>query len=355
MKSLIAGVSILLAAGSACASTSSSPAAYETVLQKVYIGYFGRPADPAGLAYFAGAYAQANAPTSIDGVANAYGSNPTLRALLDSFSTSKESQELYPGDNSVFIEAVYQNLFNRAADAAGKDYWAKLIDSGAITRSNAALSIMAGARGSDAVLIDTKTAAATAFTKTVDTASLRSGYSGMAANAVVRTMFSSVNSAMDANAVQEKILATLPLLFGSYSVPTDLAQITYPASFSVRTPANAAATNLCDLDTKDVRYPDYYLGNYPLPPVTGAPLATSIQRGVNMKDVWDTANPSFASGCSGDIRSEMTRTISRLKSLGADYVSVTPWTFFRIANTGWTILNPADLHTSTMDDSDLTW
>ena len=92
-----------------------------------------------------------------------------MKALVDSFGTSVESQPLYPGNNKAFIQAIYRNLFSREADAVGLAYWAKLIDQGAVTRPITVVAIMAGSIGSDVTTIGNKTAASNSFTEALAT------------------------------------------------------------------------------------------------------------------------------------------------------------------------------------------
>lgn len=193
---------------------------YHEVVQRVYVAYFGRPADPAGLTFYAGNYLNAGAATNIVDVSNAYGANAQVRALIDSFGTSKESQDLYPGDNSNFVGAIYRNLFNREADAAGLSFWVGNIDAGRMTRAQAAVAIMAGSQGTDATLIDSKVKVAANFTSALNTTTKQSAYSGLEANAVVRTMLAGVTLATDVNAFQSTIDSTINIVVGM--LPQDL-------------------------------------------------------------------------------------------------------------------------------------
>lgn len=193
---------------------------YHEVVQRVYVAYFGRPADPAGLTFYAGNYLNAGAATNIVDVSNAYGANAQVRALIDSFGTSKESQDLYPGDNSNFVSAIYRNLFNREPDGAGLSFWVGNINEGRMTRAQAAVAIMAGSQGSDATLIGMKVKVAADFTTALDTTTERSAYSGLSANAVVRTMLGGVTLATDVNAFQSTIDGTIATVVGM--MPQDL-------------------------------------------------------------------------------------------------------------------------------------
>ena len=92
------------------------------LIQKIYIGYYGRAGDPAGLEYWAG--------RSTAGMSNA--------AIANSFSVQTESTTMYtylaaPSlgfGQAAFLESVYQNLFERSIDSSGATYWAAQLDAG---------------------------------------------------------------------------------------------------------------------------------------------------------------------------------------------------------------------------------
>ncbi|NNG23736.1 DUF4214 domain-containing protein [Telluria aromaticivorans] len=188
---------------------------YHRVVQQIYVGYFGRPADVGGLDWHAKVLLAAGAPVDIGGIARAYGSNAMLRTEIDSFGTSAESAALYPGNNAQFIEGLYRNLFGRAADAGGLAYWVNLLDRQLITRASAAIQLMSGAVDTDTVIIANKTSAASAFTTRITTPIQERGYDGLTANAVARTMLNQVGLATDLAAFNTTIGATLSALAGS--------------------------------------------------------------------------------------------------------------------------------------------
>lgn len=190
----------------------AAPADYHPAVQRIYVAYFGRPADPAGLAFYANNYQIAGAPTDIGGISSSYGSNATVKSLIDAFATSQESQDLYPGDNSVFLDAVYRNLFNREPDAAGKAYWVDLMDRGLITRAVAAVAVMGGAQTTDLDLINMKSKVAGDFTTSLNTPTRLAAYDGLAANAVVRSMLAGVTLSTDVNNFQATIENTINTL-----------------------------------------------------------------------------------------------------------------------------------------------
>jgi len=205
------------------ASTSESLAVqgaeYYTVVQQLYIAYFGRPADPAGLSNFAVTLRNAGAPTNIQGLTAAYNTNATIKGLIDSFGISAESNRLYAGDSTAFVTAVYNSVLNRPPLAAGLEYWVSAIDNGTLTRGNAALSIMAGALANtstqgliDATAVTNKVTVGSNFTSAITTAGQIDSYKGQAAAATARALLATVNDATDTAAFQPSIAAKLDVL-----------------------------------------------------------------------------------------------------------------------------------------------
>lgn len=191
--------------------TDASDAAYEDLVQQLYIAYFGRPADPAGLVFYAHAYHAANAPTTIGQLYAAYGTNQAVRDLVDSFAWSQESNQLYNMGSNIaqgFVSAVYDNMFSRQPDKVGGEFWERVLRDGVATRANVALSIMAGAAGSDAELITRKLGVAKQFTQAIDAGGNRAIYTGNVPNLILRAMIRSVPAMPDAAAVQASITAT---------------------------------------------------------------------------------------------------------------------------------------------------
>jgi hypothetical protein len=151
----------------------------------------------------------------------------------------------------------------------------------------------------------------------------------------------------------------------SFSVPTDLSQVSYPASY--QTPAASPAdinTDPCNLNLSKVNYPATWLGRYPLPAITGAPLKTGIQRGAMLKDIGlQPGNPAFIlqrapgapAGCTGDLHAALDRTIARLKALGSDFVDLTQWHWASNREDGSWYFTSAEATYGSMTDADLSY
>lgn len=150
-------------------------------IQKAYVAFYGRPADYAGMIYWAG-------------VLDQNGGN--LNAVIQSFGNSVESSSLYGSSGTAArIDKIYQQLFNRAADEAGKAYWAGEIDAGRTTLQSAALAIMNGAQNDDLALINRKVVAAQNFTETLRSQNMSHAY-GEADIAPARAYLSNVTAGM---------------------------------------------------------------------------------------------------------------------------------------------------------------
>lgn len=161
----------------------------------------------------------------------------------------------------------------------------------------------------------------------------------------------------------ERVINT-PVRVDSFSVPVDLATVTYPASYQTPT-TNAADVNLdpCNLALARVTYPATWRGQYPLPPVTNAPLPATFGRGIILKDVGlaPATNPAFIgpnapgapAGCSGSLQAELTKTMQRLHTLNSDYLEVVQWHWASAHPDGSWYFTPAEATFGSITDADL--
>ncbi len=195
-------------------------ARYTAIAQKLYVAYFGRPADSNGLRSMVEQFIAAKVPNTgtADFIA-AYSSNAAVKAVIDAFGNSSESAALYSGTNADFVTAIYQNVLGRAPDAAGRAFWAGAIDSGNLARGAAAMNILAGAETNttaagllDAALIANRITVAANFTTAIDTAAEVAGYSGNAAAAAIRSalgLVTQTTNVFDAQVSIESLLSSL--------------------------------------------------------------------------------------------------------------------------------------------------
>ncbi|MFA5233621.1 MAG: DUF4214 domain-containing protein, partial [Sulfurimonas sp.] len=122
----------------------------EENVAELYVATFERAPDSAGLDYWVN-------------------SGLELEEIADSFFEQPETQTKYPEgtDNSAFITSVYENLFNRAPDAAGLAYWDGELQAGTFTKSEFILAAINGAQdsaeGNDLSMMANKTEVGLAF------------------------------------------------------------------------------------------------------------------------------------------------------------------------------------------------
>ncbi len=153
---------------------------YTEAVQKLYVAYFSRPADAAGLTYWEGVVTAAKGDTS---------------AVSAEFAKSQEYKDTFAGQSEYqVINTIYMNLFGRPAEPAALTFWGQNLINKAFTIDTAVTEIAKGAQGSDLTAYNNKVKAATAFSAALDTNSEILGYQGAAANAVAKTWMSGITT-----------------------------------------------------------------------------------------------------------------------------------------------------------------
>ena len=105
----------------------------------LYVAYFDRAPDPAGLQFW------------IDQLDN----GRDFATISQDFATSLEARDIYPflanpelatTSPAAFVTSIYANLFGRAPEQAGLDFWVNVIDSGDVLPGDMVEAVMLGAR-----------------------------------------------------------------------------------------------------------------------------------------------------------------------------------------------------------------
>lgn len=149
-------------------------------VQQMYVAYFGRPADTAGLDYWTNVV-EANAGATA--------------AVSAAFAASPEYIVTYFGQtNTQIVNNIYQNLFGRDADAAGRTYWANLLTNGTIKVDTIVAEVAKAALTTDKEAVENKVAASTAFTAQLDTTAENAGYAGNSALTLAKAFIKSVTT-----------------------------------------------------------------------------------------------------------------------------------------------------------------
>lgn len=176
-------------------------------IQGVYVALFGRPADPAGLAYF-------------NGVTN----NGADLTQIGDLASTQEYQDRFAGQTAAqIVNSIYQSLFNRNAEAAGLTFFVNGLVSGEFSINDIAIRILDGAQGTDKTVVNTKIAAADAYTAALDTTEEIIAYSGNTAAAAGRAFLQGVSTTVPNQAAVDAAVADM---VGPGGVPGDTFTLT---------------------------------------------------------------------------------------------------------------------------------
>jgi hypothetical protein len=192
-------------------------------IQTVYVALFGRPADPAGLAFF-------NAATS---------NGANLTAIGDLAATAEYQSRFTGKSNTQIITDIYMSLFGHAPDAAGLAFFVDALNNGTQNINTIAINIADGAQGADKTLLEKKVAAADLFTAQLDTPVEIGNYTGLTAAAKGVAYLSAVTatSATPTEASAAAAVATLGADSGTPGVTIALTAGTDLVSSTAADPA----------------------------------------------------------------------------------------------------------------------
>lgn len=192
-------------------------------VQALYIAYFNRPADYLGLSYQMAE-------------ADKFG----LQYVADQFAKSPEYTATYAGKGTAeIINTIYLNLFGRPAEPAGIKFWGDALNNKVLSLGNIALSIYNGALNDDKIAVSNKLEAATAFYASLDTSEEIVGYSGDAANQVLKNWLSSIttDASLEAAITPAALLAVSTAATAAHDAVANVGQ-----NFTLTTGVDAIGT-----------------------------------------------------------------------------------------------------------------
>ncbi|MFI4939166.1 MAG: DUF4214 domain-containing protein, partial [Burkholderiales bacterium] len=184
----------------------------QNAVQTLYIAYFGRPAAPAGLAYWL------SNGQSLDQVGSYFSHSPELIAQIPGLNPNALTQSTA----SALVTNFYANLFGRQPLPAGLTYWTNELLSGAITVNNLGTTLVANASSGDSATIANKVAVANYFTAQVTAQNAANAYSGNAAHATVRTMLDGITATTPPATYDSTVSSVIS------SLPTNTTGVDYP-------------------------------------------------------------------------------------------------------------------------------
>ncbi|MEH6437194.1 DUF4214 domain-containing protein [Massilia sp. DD77] len=173
----------------------STPSTHESTVNSLYLAFYGRPADPAGIKFWAEQLSKADGD---------------IDAIKASFANSEEARVRFGNDTAADrITEIYQQLFNRDPDADGLDFWVNVVSKGHASVADVAISVLKGAQGSDQALTSLRQKAADSFTAEV--AAAGSGYGGIAAVEAARVLVRAVTADATASDIDALVEASAQL------------------------------------------------------------------------------------------------------------------------------------------------
>jgi len=178
---------------------------------ELYSAYFNRAADADGFTFWQKSFqsysdkAPANITTAADKEVYA------LQKIVGDMSNASEYTALYPSTQSTtsFVNTIYTNLLNRASDAEGLAFWSGHIDAKTMTKEEAILKMIEGAKANtttqgiaDATLITNKNTVSKYFAETLKSNDLtlaQGAFSNVTSDAAtVTTAQTALDSAVNA-------------------------------------------------------------------------------------------------------------------------------------------------------------
>lgn len=149
-------------------------------VQELYVAYFSRPADPDGLKFW------------VDNLENKV---VTYEQIAAAFAETAEYKATYSGtEHGELVNEIYDNLFSRAPEQTGRDFWIEALDTGAMTVDNMVTMVAAGAQGTDQFAFNAKIGVAIAFTNRIDTPQEITAYSGELALMIAKNYLAGVKN-----------------------------------------------------------------------------------------------------------------------------------------------------------------
>lgn len=171
---------------------------------KLYVATFNRAPDAAGLDYWVN-----TSGLSIEGIAQSFFDQP-------------ETQTLYPSGTLTadFVTSVYENLFNRAPDQGGLDYWVNDLERGIISKQNFILAVINGALNTslsqDATILENKQNVGLSFVN-----------NGLDDVELAKTVMSQIDSSEDSVLAATNIISAVAAPVGTYTAQMLIGQTFY--------------------------------------------------------------------------------------------------------------------------------
>ena len=208
--------------------------------QQLYVSYYGRPADPEGLAFWTQYFTD---NTNVDEAVAAFGASAEYTAIAAAADD----------DTAALINQLYQFMFNRDADEEGLTFYTAQLDNGEATLASIALDIANGAvAGSeDRNILDNKIEVANGFTADVESGAVRYAADDIAgARGVLTIVGASAESVTAGTDAVAAFILDLPAIApgGEFTLDEDTPTATYAGATSAVTVSLDGDNDEADFD-----------------------------------------------------------------------------------------------------------
>lgn len=176
------------------------------LIQALYVAYYGRPADPEGLTFWANTLEL---------------NNGNIQAILGDFGNSAEYVQRFGSmDDTTLINNLYQQLFGRDAEPEGLGFWSGLLINNQLNLAQIAHSMLNGAQSIDRQVVEGRVQAAAAFTQQLDTPEENAAYGTSRGIEIGKAYLQQVTASNGVVPVLDKVVDTVATLLPSTPAPT---------------------------------------------------------------------------------------------------------------------------------------
>ncbi|MFT5579132.1 MAG: hypothetical protein ACI9WS_001891, partial [Paraglaciecola psychrophila] len=130
---------------------------FEERVLEAYLAFYGRPADPGGLAFWSDRLEQEGGD---------------LTSIINAFGESKEYTDRFGNlSNTELVTNIYDQLFGRAPDTGGLDFYVNQLVTGARNLQQISIVVLDGVQGNDVTIVANRLALSARYVSAVEAGS----------------------------------------------------------------------------------------------------------------------------------------------------------------------------------------
>jgi len=278
--------------------------------QQMYVAYYGRPADPTGLAYWAGRFETTD---NLDHALASFGDSAEYVAGFGALS------------NVALVTNLYQQMFGRTPEAEGLAFYVDKISTGASTLATVAWDIAVGSQNDDLIIITNRIDVANTYTTAITTNGADYTSAEIADAQVILSAVDATAASVTAGetAAEDEVVANIPVeATPTTTTPTTTTTTTTTSS----TPSSAPSEFIVTETDGAVTFSGNVSGDISLA-WAGTVAASGAQ--FTQASIVPSTTPDFAGTAtsialaSGEVLSASAANLTGVTATGAGTVAVT--------------------------------